>query len=482
MRPGEFDRLGKRVLIVVEEERYFEVFRVKSDLNDDVCELTRTMSTLSSSGQSDPSQPTESSEVNVLMEILPSVSGDAPQLEPGAQADHHPLQVANPPNPAAYPPLPGLRPQPPLGGLLPAAPPLGPPGAPLAQHVGGGVLHGAGPPGPPGPPIHQPVGGLGQGAFGPALRAILFPARDDLQHRQNDRHGVHLRACQAALQLVVHLTYRETRHLLLGGPPGPAPQVPYPGIPYFSIYLNKCLLPSLIEPLKYKSYFGVDLQDFYLFRDQFVVPALIVNNKKIHLGTADSVTALFFLKLRQDTPYEILSLMFGFSSAQTAWNWFDFVLDFIYSNAGVLQRSRNLSNPGNMAEIMEEFHGATMRNTRFTAAFLPTMQRFEQQNPHLGPQKLVCISWDSRCVLCPHTLSFDHQKRIFSSKVQNNAITKIVATGLDGIQRFCYMSGASISPANTDEGVCSFLIDLETNQGVIYSALLSFWSIHYLNE
>ena len=158
--------------------------------------------------------------------------------------------------------------------------------------------------------------------------------------------------------------------------------------------------------------------------------------------------------------------MFGFASKSTAINWFDLVLDFVYSNAPVLQRSRNLSNFGNMGEIMEEFHGATMRNTRCSAAFLPTMHRFEQLNPHLGPQKLVCISWDSRCILCPHTSSFDHQKRMFSSKVKDNAIIKLAAAGLDGIQRFIYLTSASISPAMTDEGLCSFLIDLETNHGM----------------
>ena len=45
-------------------------------------------------------------------------------------------------------------------------------------------------------------------------------------------------------------------------------------------YLNHCLLPSLIDPRNYKSYFAVDSQNFYQFRDQFVVPAMIVHNSK----------------------------------------------------------------------------------------------------------------------------------------------------------------------------------------------------------
>ena len=140
--------------------------------------------------------------------------------------------------------------------------------------------------------------------------------------------------------------------------------------------------------------------------------------------------------------------------------------DFVYDNAHVLQRSRNLSNIGNMVELLEELHNATMLNTRFTAAFTPAKQRFEQLNPHLGPQKLVCMCWDSRCVFCHHTSSFDQQKRVFSTKVNDNAIIKLVVSGLDEIQRVIFMSSASISPAATDEGLCSFLIDLEANQGM----------------
>ena len=161
----------------------------------------------------------------------------------------------------------------------------------------------------------------------------------------------------------------------------------------------------------------------------------------------------------------MLSLTFGFLSSRTGLEWFDLVLDFVYSNAQVLQRSRNLGHIGNMRELMEEFHHATMLNTRFTAAFLPTMIRFMQLNPHLGPLKLVGLCWDSRCILCPHTMDFDHQKRQFSSKVKDNAVIKLAVAGLDGVQRFIYMTSCSISPAMTDEGLCSFLIDLETNHG-----------------
>ena len=299
-------------------------------------------------------------------------------------------------------------------------------------------------------------------AFGPAVRVVLNPAADVLDTRNNDRHNRELRRLIGELRRVRHLTHRETRWLLLGGSPNNAPQLPYAGIPYLNTYLNQLVLPTLIDPPDYETYFTLNVQDFYLFRDQFVVPAL--NNKRFHGGTADTITAMFLIKMRQDPSFRMLGLMFG-CNQMSAQNWFNIVLDFIYANSLVLQRSRNLGNVGNLTQVLEELHHATMLNTRFTAAFLPTLQRFLQLNPHLGQLKLVGICWDSNCVLCPHTSSFDHQKRIFSTKVHDNAIIKLCATGLDGKRRFMYIASASISPACTDEGLCSFLVDLETNQG-----------------
>ena len=130
--------------------------------------------------------------------------------------------------------------------------------------------------------VYKPPGGLGRGALGPAALALLLPDQDNLRTGRlgGDRNGLALQATQTALLNVVHLTHRETRWLLLGGRPTPGPQIPYPGIPFMAKYLNHCLLPSLIDPRNYKSYFALDSQNFYQFRDQFVVPVMIVHNSK----------------------------------------------------------------------------------------------------------------------------------------------------------------------------------------------------------
>ena len=157
--------------------------------------------------------------------------------------------------------------------------------------------------------------------------------------------------------------------------------------------------------------------------------------------------------------------MYGGTSASTVLRWFYLVVDYVYANSPILLRSRNLSALNNMTELLEDFHGATMRNTRFSAAFIPTMNEAIRQNPQLGDLKPVCISWDSRHVKTPHSVSFDFQRRTFSTKIGDNAVVKLAAAGLDALQRFIYLTTASVSPANTDEAISRFLIDLETNQG-----------------
>lgn len=183
------------------------------------------------------------------------------------------------------------------------------------------------------------------------------------------------------------------------------------------------------------------------------------------IGTSDSLTSLYFLKMRQDVPYQILEMIFGGTNRRTLHSWFHMVIDYIYCHSPILIRSRNLSNPNHMMALLEELHGATMRNTRCASTFLPTMLEFIRQNPLLGWMKLVVMSWDSRHILTPHSMDFDEQKRSWSTKVSDNAIVKLACSGMDSIQKFVYMCSASISPANTDEALASFLIDLEGNQG-----------------
>ena len=452
LRPRLVDNHGKQLLDVKEDESKYTVSLHDLLDNDEVENMSSQFSQLSS-GPSDPSQQLidQSSQDPVveytgcgqaaMTDPIIGPSGDVkcqaipPGGSSGGQASPGPPQPGGAPSHSGPPP-PGGPPQP--GG-----PP--PPGGPPAP--GGGQ---------PGAPQ------IGAGQFGPIPRPRLSFVADNL-NPNSDRNGRVLRDLQQRLRAVRQLTHRETRHLLLGGPPGPAPQNPYPGMKYFSRYLNHAMLPSLIEPANYKSYFGVSMEDFFVFRDKFVIPAL-GGNTSTKAATADTLTAVFFLKMRSDISYRVLGLMFGCGSS-TISDWFHLVLDYIYQNSPLLVRSRNLSNPANMRELLEEVHYATMMNTRFATSFLPTMQEAIRRNPNLQGYKLCGCSWDSRHILIAHCICFDHQKRQYSSKVCNNAIVKTAMCDMCGKQKFHYTVSASISPANTDESLCGFLIDLENATG-----------------
>ena len=163
-----------------------------------------------------------------------------------------------------------------------------------------------------------------------------------------------------------------------------------------------------------------------------------------------------------------MELMFGGVSRNTLNQWFHMILHYIYTNDPLLLRSRNLSNPVNLKALFEELHAITLRNTRFTSSFTPTMQEAMRRNPQLGNLKLVGICWDSRHIKTQHPIDFKFQRRSYSTKIHNNAIVVLSACGLDAIEKFVYLTAASVSPANTDEALASFIIDLETDYGKYY--------------
>ena len=192
------------------------------------------------------------------------------------------------------------------------------------------------------------------------------------------------------------------------------------------------------------------------------------------LGTADAVTALFFLKMKQDIPYDVLGIMYGGSVDTTMMRWFYLIHDFVYTNSAVLRRSRNLTGANHLTAILEELHGATLRNTRFTAAYTPTMNEAMRANPQLGQLKLVGMIWDSRSLECPHSVDFNFQRSSYSTKIGDNAILKIAACGMDGIQKFIYLTTCTISPRNADGAICRYLMDLEATQGLLNIFMPSF--------
>ena len=224
-------------------------------------------------------------------------------------------------------------------------------------------------------------------------------------------------------------THREVRVYCLNGQPTLPPQTPYPNQPYWATYLNHLLLPSLIRPQLYKEYFGLDLNQFYQFRDRYVVPALTNTHMTPYLATADSVAVLFLIKQRKDIDYVSLQLFFGDVGDGTLERWYHAVLRFIYAQGALLQRLRHLSNIPNMTRILDDLHEATAANSRCYTVFGRMLRRYMIQNPHLGEVKLCVCAWDTRHIPIPHSSCFSHQSRLFSTKIHNNAIVKLVGAG-----------------------------------------------------
>ena len=87
--------------------------------------------------------------------------------------------------------------------------------------------------------------------------------------------------------------------------------------------------------------------------------------------------------MRKDIPYIALEMMFGGTTTTTLHSWFILVVKYIYNNSPILIRSRNLGNPNHMRAVLEELHAATMRCTRASTSYTPTMLEAARLNPLL---------------------------------------------------------------------------------------------------
>ena len=154
--------------------------------------------------------------------------------------------------------------------------------------------------------------GLGAGLFIGPIQPVLGPALDTLKTGGNDRHYRMLMRTRNYLNGLQHrLTHRETRNLLLNGQPTLPTQRPYQNIPYLPRYLQKFILPLLLNPLNYEHLFGFDPQTFYRIREDYTEIAIANFRKKMHIGTGDAMTSLLLIKLNHDVPFDVLKVMFG---------------------------------------------------------------------------------------------------------------------------------------------------------------------------
>ena len=347
-----------------------------------------------------------------------------------------------------------------LSGLSSGGPPQKDPNSDGADGgAGGGGEGGDGDSGDDSDDCGTIVACLRVGARRPRRRVPLGPMPDPFKPT-SDRNQVQV--ARAQNELNSRMTHRECRHVMLGGPPSPPQQNPYPYNPYTRVYINKFVLPSLFDPELYLFLFGVDVQDFYDLRERFVVPFM----GRPYITTADGLCACFLYKLKKNPSDRDLNVIFGCEGHNYggAIEWFKDILNNTYVNHPLLQLSRSLGQGNNLFALFMCIHQDTRTNTRFCAFF--ESLRLQTSRAVGRDLLLCCVSWDTRHVKSQKPGNFHDQTRTWSSKSNFNATAKLVAAGLDGKAKLVFMCGASSSPANTDERLVRFMIDMETNAGI----------------
>ena len=81
-------------------------------------------------------------------------------------------------------------------------------------------------------------------------------------------------------------------------------------------------------------------------------------------------------------------------------------------------------------------------------------------------EKLCVLVWDSWPVLIEKPTNHQPQKASWSTKVYENAFSRLEACDLEGRPIFMLCLAASLSPRATDESLCAHLLEIEAVSGI----------------
>ena len=132
--------------------------------------------------------------------------------------------------------------------------------------------------------------------------------------------------------------------------------------------------------------------------------------------------------------------------------------------------NRNLSNPANLINLYEEVHHYTMLQERTASILAPKVPT---------GWKLCMFIWGCRATLVDHNLNHWLQQRTWSTKHHCNSLSRLEACDPAGMPVFSLSPCLSTFPANTDEGIMWFQINLEERGGG-WSNHCDFWSTRIL--
>jgi hypothetical protein len=306
-------------------------------------------------------------------------------------------------------------------------------------------------------PVHLvlPVGP----AQGPAVQGppqlVYTPAVDRLTRHDSHRGVVNL--LQHLLNLAP-LSNREVRNVT-AGPQGTG----YQNNPAWKHSVNRLTHPKMMTDAQFQSNFGLKKHHFYEFSTNTVAPALAAAGRPGRtLGTADTVAAVFLIKITKNPDFRNLALQLG-CGKDTPRMWFWTVLHHLYDHSPILNQLRNLGNGNNLVDLLTEASNASHRCPRFMAYFGPLLAQWTANHPGQPAPRLVGLAGDGRIINIPHLSDFNKQQRTFSTKTKNNGLSHIVFVGMDGRAYFSFVLGACSSPANTDGEQCRFLVELEND-------------------
>ena len=110
-----------------------------------------------------------------------------------------------------------------------------------------------------------------------------------------------------------------------------------------------------------------------------------------------------------------------------------------------------------MIQTLEEIHRATMMNPRAAAEYAPLVP----------PGNKLCVQvWDSYPIKFEKPGNHRNQRSSWSTKHHGNSLSRLESVDLEGRPVFTLPLSASTSPRATDESMCFFVLQLETQAGL----------------
>jgi len=180
-----------------------------------------------------------------------------------------------------------------------------------------------------------------------------------------------------------------------------------------------------------------------------------VSGFRPYVLTPESITCLYLMKMKQDTAFSVLGPQFGITEGQAS-TFFWLVAAEIFRNHRFNIRIRNMSNPQNHLEIMEEARMATLEH----GTMFPVVEMMRILMGHANLRSVVLV-WDSRDVKLQKITDLEAQKGTYSTKIKGNAVRKIQCSSLDGKAKFIHCLTDSVRYMDAQQ--------VASNNQVVYS-------------